>query len=162
MAFCPRSPAEATPLHTHPAPAPPQTPEHLRPDLPPRRSASLVQQPSPSVGVGAGIARAQPLSGGSEGAGQPYHGANLCQYATERISASSWYTFMSHVYVCGPLCERGLVVAPDLPYTTVGFVGKMYERSKLEWRSDDNQTRRVGESMRALSFAYIRQRVLVV
>jgi len=34
-----------------------------------------------------------------------------------------------------------------------GFVGKMYERSKLEWRSDDNQTRRVGESMRALSFA---------
>jgi hypothetical protein len=35
----------------------------------------------------------------------------------------------------------------------------MYERSKLEWRSDGNQTRRVGESMRALSFAYIRQRV---
>jgi hypothetical protein len=25
----------------------------------------------------------------------------------------------------------------------------MYERSKLEWRSDNNQTRRVGESMRS-------------
>ena len=28
----------------------------------------------------------------------------------------------AYVYICGPLCERGLVMAPDLPYTTVGIL----------------------------------------
>jgi hypothetical protein len=53
---------------------------------------------------------------------QGSHGVTELLMSSERVCAKDRaYTFMSHVYVCGPLCERGLVVAPDLPYTTVGI-----------------------------------------